>query len=102
MSKENSGDTEKDFELRTTSSSKILPEMPRLMDSNGSGSSAYNWCAGLGAIGLLETSYLSYLKVTNSEAFCPVGSGGACGSILNSEYSVIFGIRDFPSFDFRI
>lgn len=92
MSEENSGETEKDFELRSTSSSKILPATPRLSVSNGSASSGYNWCAGLGAIGFLETSYLSYLKLTNSEAFCPVGGGGSCGSILNSEYSVIFGI----------
>ncbi|MCD7461577.1 ribosome biosynthesis protein lto1 [Datura stramonium] len=54
--------------------------------------SAYNWCAALGGIGFLETSYLTYLKLTNSEAFCPVGDGGSCGDILNSSYSAVFGV----------
>jgi uncharacterized membrane protein len=39
---------------------------------------------------LLETGYLSYLKLTGSEAFCPVGGGG-CGDVLDSDYSVVFG-----------
>ncbi|XP_060196019.1 thiol-disulfide oxidoreductase LTO1 [Lycium barbarum] len=54
--------------------------------------SAYNWCAALGGVGFLETSYLTYLKLTNSEAFCPVGDGGSCGDILNSSYSTVFGV----------
>ncbi|KAK4368179.1 hypothetical protein RND71_011971 [Anisodus tanguticus] len=54
--------------------------------------SAYSWCAALGGIGFLETSYLTYLKLSNSEAFCPVGVGGSCGDILNSSYSTVFGI----------
>ncbi|KAF8377754.1 hypothetical protein HHK36_031139 [Tetracentron sinense] len=45
--------------------------------------SAYNWCAALGALGFIETGYLTYLKLTNSSAFCPTG-GGSCGDILNS------------------
>lgn len=93
MSEENSGDTEKNIELRTTSSSSTIPPAsPRLSDSDGSAMSSFNWCAGLGGIGFVETSYLSYLKLTNSDAFCPLGGGGSCGSVLNSEYSVIFGI----------
>lgn len=58
--------------------------------TSGSSISAYNWCAALGGIGFLETSYLTYLKLTESEAFCPV-SGGSCGDILNSSYSYVFG-----------
>uniref|UniRef100_A0A1D1YIB1 ATP-dependent zinc metalloprotease FTSH 1, chloroplastic n=1 Tax=Anthurium amnicola TaxID=1678845 RepID=A0A1D1YIB1_9ARAE len=53
--------------------------------------SPYSWCAGLGALGFLETCYLTFLKVTDSEAFCPVG-GGSCGDVLNSDYAVVFGI----------
>ncbi|XP_003558888.1 thiol-disulfide oxidoreductase LTO1 isoform X2 [Brachypodium distachyon] len=49
------------------------------------------WSAGVAGLGFLETSYLSYLKLTGSEAFCPVGGGG-CGDVLDSDYSVIFGI----------
>lgn len=46
--------------------------------------------AGLGALGFLETAYLTYVKFTGAEAFCPVG-GGSCGGVLNSDYSFIFG-----------
>ena len=51
---------------------------------------SYNLLAGLGGIGFLETSYLTYLKLTNSNAFCPTG-GGNCNDILNSDYAQIFG-----------
>lgn len=54
--------------------------------------SAYNWCAALGGIGFLETSYLTFLKFTDSEAFCPAGAGGSCSDILNSSYSDVFGV----------
>ncbi|KAD5960781.1 hypothetical protein R6Q59_013849 [Mikania micrantha] len=53
--------------------------------------SAYSWCAALGGLGFLETGYLSYSKLTGSDAFCPVG-GGSCGDILNSSYAVVYGI----------
>uniref|UniRef100_A0A5B7C3V3 Putative thiol-disulfide oxidoreductase LTO1 n=1 Tax=Davidia involucrata TaxID=16924 RepID=A0A5B7C3V3_DAVIN len=53
--------------------------------------STYNWCAGLGGLGFLETSYLTFLKLTNSDAFCPIG-GGTCGDILNSDYAAVFGV----------
>ncbi|CAA2966916.1 thiol-disulfide oxidoreductase LTO1 [Olea europaea subsp. europaea] len=53
--------------------------------------SAFKWCAALGGLGFLETSYLTYLKFTNSEAFCPVG-GTTCTTILNSDFSVVFGV----------
>ncbi|KAL2457656.1 Thiol-disulfide oxidoreductase LTO1 [Forsythia ovata] len=53
--------------------------------------SAFKWCAALGGLGFFETSYLTYLKLTNSEAFCPVG-GATCTTILNSDFSVVFGV----------
>ncbi|GFY87799.1 NAD(P)H dehydrogenase (quinone) [Actinidia rufa] len=69
-------------EAETTSSSSA---------SGFAGISSYSWCAGLGGIGFLETSYLTYLKLTNSDAFCPIG-GGSCGDILNSDYASVFGV----------
>ncbi|XP_042478668.1 thiol-disulfide oxidoreductase LTO1 [Macadamia integrifolia] len=53
--------------------------------------SVYKWYAGLGALGFIETGYLTYLKFTNSDAFCPVG-GGSCSDILNSDYAFVFGV----------
>ncbi|RZC30233.1 Thiol-disulfide oxidoreductase LTO1 isoform A [Glycine soja] len=41
--------------------------------------------------GFLETLYLTYLKLTGADAFCPVG-GGSCSKILDSDYAVVFGI----------
>lgn len=55
-----------------------------------SGISSYTLSAGLAGLGLLETGYLSYVKLTNSNAFCPIG-GGNCGDVLNSDYSLVFG-----------
>lgn len=54
-------------------------------------SSTYNWYTGIGGIGMLDTAYLTYLKLTGSDAFCPVG-GGTCGDVLNSDYALVFGI----------
>lgn len=61
-----------------------------LSSSSTTSISAYNWCAGLGGLGFLETAYLTYLKLTNSDAFCPIG-GGSCANILNSDYALLFG-----------
>ncbi|KAI9109618.1 hypothetical protein K1719_019248 [Acacia pycnantha] len=47
--------------------------------------------AAIGGIGFLETAYLTYLKLTNSEAFCPIG-GGTCSDVLNSDYALLFGV----------
>ncbi|KAL9257917.1 Thiol-disulfide oxidoreductase LTO1-like protein [Drosera capensis] len=58
---------------------------------SSSGVSLYNWCAGVGGLGFLETSYFTYLKFSNTEALCPVG-GGACGDVLTNDYSVVYGI----------
>jgi uncharacterized membrane protein len=54
------------------------------------GISTSTWSAGVAGLGFLETGYLTYLKLTGSEAFCPI-SGGGCGDILESDYSVVFG-----------
>ncbi|KAJ0097406.1 hypothetical protein Patl1_29195 [Pistacia atlantica] len=68
------------------------PETKRSLSSSlSSSSSTYNWCVGIGGVGFIETAYLSYLKLTNSDAFCPSG-GGNCGDVLNSDYAVVFGI----------
>ncbi|OAY76036.1 Thiol-disulfide oxidoreductase LTO1, partial [Ananas comosus] len=59
------------------------------------GISTSTWSAGLASLGFLETGYLTYLKLSNSEAFCPVGDGGgggSCGDVLNSVYSAVFGV----------
>lgn len=53
--------------------------------------SSYSWCAGIGALGFLETGYLTYLKLSGNEAFCPIG-GGSCSDVLNSEYAMVFGV----------
>ncbi|KAJ0252212.1 Thiol-disulfide oxidoreductase LTO1 [Hirschfeldia incana] len=55
-------------------------------------SSTYNWFTVLGSIGMLDTAYLTYLKLTGTDAFCPVGGGGTCGDVLNSDYAVVFGV----------
>ncbi|KAI3794298.1 hypothetical protein L1987_36927 [Smallanthus sonchifolius] len=47
--------------------------------------------SGLGGLGFLETGYLTYSKLTGSDAICPVG-GGSCGDILNSSYAAVYGI----------
>ncbi|PSS00440.1 Thiol-disulfide oxidoreductase [Actinidia chinensis var. chinensis] len=75
------GDVESEAETSSSSSSA----------SGSAGISTYSWCAGLGGIGFLETSYLTYLKLTNSDAFCPIG-GGSCGDVLNSDYASVFGV----------
>lgn len=67
------------------------PETTTSSSSLSSSISTYRWCAGIGGLGLLETAYLSYLKLTDSDAFCPIG-GGSCGDVLNSDYAVVFGI----------
>ena len=56
-----------------------------------SSNSTYTLCAALGGIGFVETAYLSYLKLTDSAAFCPIG-GGSCDDVLNSDYAAVFGI----------
>lgn len=58
---------------------------------SSAGDFTYKLSAAIGGLGFLETAYLTYLKLTNSEAFCPIG-GGTCSDILNSDYALVFGI----------
>ncbi|KAL5099622.1 hypothetical protein RYX36_003949 [Vicia faba] len=75
-----------------------LPKLPPLKCSSSSSepeTSATDWTykliSGIAGIGFLETSYLAYLKLTDSDVFCPVG-GDTCSNILNSDYAVVFGV----------
>ncbi|KAK4410447.1 Thiol-disulfide oxidoreductase LTO1 [Sesamum angolense] len=74
-----------------TSSSDTPSSSDSVEGSSDTGISAYKWCVGLGGIGFLETAYLTYLKLTNSDAFCPTG-GASCTTILTSDYSSVFGV----------
>lgn len=76
------------FESDTSSDSS---ESLSPSSSSSMNTSVYSWILAIGGIGLLDTGYLSYLKLTNSDAFCPIG-GGSCGDILNSGYAAIFGV----------
>lgn len=70
-------DAELESDTRTSSSSSRV--------------ATYRWFAALGALGFMETGYLTYLKLTNSDAVCPI-SGGSCNDILNSDYAFVFGV----------
>ncbi|MED6193813.1 ribosome biosynthesis protein lto1 [Stylosanthes scabra] len=59
--------------------------------SSGAAEWTHKLTAGIAGIGFLETSYLTYLKLTGSEAFCPI-SGSPCSDILNSDYALVFGV----------
>ncbi|KAI3973676.1 hypothetical protein MKW92_039223 [Papaver armeniacum] len=76
-----------DSEVESTPPSSIFLTQKKESISN----STYNLCAAIGSLGFLETGYLTYLKVTGSDAFCPIG-GGNCGDILNSDYAAVFGV----------
>ncbi|KFK30203.1 hypothetical protein AALP_AA7G231600 [Arabis alpina] len=81
---ENSEDSAPSLSSSSSSSSSSTSEV-------SVNSSIYNWYTGIGGIGMLDTAYLTYLKLTGSDAFCPVG-GGTCGDVLNSDYAVVFGV----------
>ncbi|XP_019444862.1 PREDICTED: thiol-disulfide oxidoreductase LTO1 [Lupinus angustifolius] len=66
------------------------PETAILATSTGS-DWTYKLAVGISGIGFFETSYLNFIKLTGSDAFCPVG-GGSCTDILNSDYAVVFGV----------
>ncbi|CAH8286398.1 unnamed protein product [Eruca vesicaria subsp. sativa] len=90
------------FSIKCSSSKPedVIDSAPSLSSSSSSSStsevsidtSTYSWYTGLGGIGMLDTAYLTYLKLTGSDAFCPVGGGGACGDVLNSDYALVFGV----------
>ncbi|CAI9094466.1 OLC1v1030212C1 [Oldenlandia corymbosa var. corymbosa] len=73
------------------STSEILKDSESEITESTSADDTRRWYGVLGGLGFLETSYLTFLKLTQSEAFCPV-NGGSCGSILNSDYSLVFGV----------
>lgn len=58
----------------------------------------YRAIAGLAAVGLAGTAYLTAVKVLNLTPACPLnltgsaGVGGGCGDILSSRYSTLFGV----------
>ena len=63
----------------------------------------YNLLSGLSSIGLFETGYLSFTKITDGQAFCPSASvdevtvaASRCQDILNGPFSVV------PLFDVPI
>lgn len=56
------------------------------------GPPTYTWSSLIGGIGVVETAYLTYVKVTSSDALCAFG-GGSCGDVLNSDYASVFGER---------
>ncbi|KAJ6774703.1 hypothetical protein OIU79_017987 [Salix purpurea] len=84
------------FSSRTTLSTSPTPNITAQLSQFKKG-----WCwklkcmpssgPSLGGVGFLETAYLTFLKLTNSDAFCPIG-GGNCGDVLSSDYAVVFGV----------
>ncbi|WOL05896.1 thiol-disulfide oxidoreductase LTO1 isoform X2 [Canna indica] len=79
------------LKCRAESEPSPREELERRIEPSLFGISTSSWSAGLGTIGFLETAYLTYLKFSGAEAFCPVG-GGNCSDILNSDYSFAFGL----------
>lgn len=77
--------------LNEQSSRDVVESGSSTSTTTSSGISPYTWCAGIGGLGFLETTYLTYSKLTGSDAFCPVG-GGSCTDILNSNYALVYGI----------
>ena len=79
-------------EQDTAAAPPTLPPEKPTKESTSSllGISTSTWSAGVAGLGFLETGYLTYLKLTGSEAFCPI-SGGGCGDVLDSDYSAVFG-----------
>ncbi|KAG8373609.1 hypothetical protein BUALT_Bualt11G0042100 [Buddleja alternifolia] len=93
VSKHSKQSAESESKRITPSSSESSSSSPARIDGDDDSTSisSYRWCAGLGAIGFVETAYLTFLKLTNSDAFCPTG-GASCTTILTSEYSSVFGV----------
>eukprot|EP01018_Ginkgo_biloba_P038669 Gb_11132 [translate_table: standard] len=53
--------------------------------------SRHGWGTGLALLGFIETAYLTYIKVIDSDVYCLLG-GGSCGDVLNSDYATVFGV----------
>ncbi|XP_074274969.1 thiol-disulfide oxidoreductase LTO1 isoform X1 [Silene latifolia] len=73
----------------TDNKSEDVEKLP--ISSSSSDISSYSWCAWIGGLGFVETSYLTYLKLFNAEPFCPIG-GGSCSDVLTSDYAVVLGV----------
>uniref|UniRef100_M4D217 Uncharacterized protein n=1 Tax=Brassica campestris TaxID=3711 RepID=M4D217_BRACM len=91
--------SERRFSIKCSSSDPedAVDSAPSLSSSTSSSTSEvfinsprYKWFTVLGGIEMLDTAYLTYLKLTGSDVFCPVG-GGTCSDVLNSDYALVFG-----------
>ncbi|CAK9224809.1 unnamed protein product, partial [Sphagnum troendelagicum] len=51
----------------------------------------YGLVTGLAAVGLAETSYLTWVKLFGGAVSCPTG-GATCSDVLNSDYAMVFGV----------
>lgn len=54
----------------------------------------YGLITGLATAGLVETTYLTWMKLYGGPVSCPLGGTG-CDDVLNSEYGTIFGITHY-------
>eukprot|EP00238_Polyblepharides_amylifera_P000921 CAMPEP_0196570662 /NCGR_PEP_ID=MMETSP1081-20130531/803_1 /TAXON_ID=36882 /ORGANISM="Pyramimonas amylifera, Strain CCMP720" /LENGTH=331 /DNA_ID=CAMNT_0041887221 /DNA_START=224 /DNA_END=1219 /DNA_ORIENTATION=+ len=71
--------------------SSLEKEEVEVADSSNGGKPLYGFSAVLSTVGLVETAYLTFLKLTTSApAFC--STNGGCGSVLTSEYSEVLGV----------
>ncbi len=41
-------------------------------------------------LGIIITGYLTYVHITHTQPFCPLGGEGTCGSVLQSSYATMF------------
>ncbi|XP_024370108.1 thiol-disulfide oxidoreductase LTO1 isoform X1 [Physcomitrium patens] len=51
----------------------------------------YGLITGLATAGLVETAYLTWMKLQGGPVSCPLGGTG-CDDVLNSKYGTIFGV----------
>lgn len=67
-------------------------EVKRVEDSiiNGPSKFRYGLLTGLAGVGLIETAYLTWMKLNGGPVSCPLGGTG-CEDVLNSEYGTVFG-----------
>lgn len=63
---------------------------PTLFAETGGSNALYWIMGGLASIGVLETAYLTFEKLTGGPVACAVGGGG-CSDVLDSEYGTLFG-----------
>ncbi|KAH9295972.1 hypothetical protein KI387_039560, partial [Taxus chinensis] len=80
-----------EFSPEKTGESNTTWKLQNNLEENGETNLWYGWGAGLAVLGLIETSYLTYMKVVGSDVYCPM-EGGSCGDVLNSRYASVFGL----------